>query len=61
MGVAADGWGFADMGSGRVSSFKGQFIGLLHAVQYLRGTLSITDWAPASSKGRQTKGKLIIL
>ena len=56
MGVAADGWGFADMGSGRVSSFKGQFIGLLHAVQYLRGTLSITEWAPASSKG-----KLIIL
>jgi len=34
--LAPNGWGFADMGSGRVSSFKGQFIGLLHAVQYLR-------------------------
>lgn len=52
VGVSADGWGFADMGSGRVSSFKGQFIGLLHAVQYLRGTVSITDWAPALCKGR---------
>jgi hypothetical protein len=31
-----DGWGFQEMSSGRVSAFKSQVIGLLHAVQYLR-------------------------
>ncbi|CAK9857389.1 unnamed protein product [Sphagnum jensenii] len=30
------GWGFAEMGNGRVTSIKGQIVGLLHAVQYLR-------------------------
>ena len=32
-----DGWGFQEIAAGRVSPFKAQVIGLLHAVQYLRG------------------------
>jgi len=33
----AVGLGIADMSSGRVSPFKGQMVGFIHAVQYLRG------------------------
>ncbi|XP_073390981.1 uncharacterized protein [Physcomitrium patens] len=35
--LAPYGLGMADMGNGRVSPFKSQLIGLIHAVQYLRG------------------------
>ncbi len=34
--LAPNGWGFGEMGSGRVTTIKGQIVGLLHAVQYLR-------------------------
>jgi len=37
------GWGFQEMSGGRVSSFKGQFIGLLHAIQYLRVPLIVMN------------------
>ncbi|CAM6096227.1 unnamed protein product [Calypogeia fissa] len=34
--LVPNGWGFSEMSNGRVSSFKTQIIGVLHAVQYLR-------------------------
>ena len=38
-----DGWGFQEIAAGRVSPFKAQVIGLLHAVQYLRGMGCLTS------------------
>ncbi|GAQ85139.1 hypothetical protein KFL_002210030 [Klebsormidium nitens] len=37
------GWGFQEMSGGRVASLKGQIIGLLHAVQYLRVPLIVMN------------------
>lgn len=41
--LAPYGFGMIDMGSGRVSPFKGQLIGLIHAVQYLRVPLIVAN------------------
>ncbi|KAJ7513611.1 hypothetical protein O6H91_23G006600 [Diphasiastrum complanatum] len=42
--LSPHGWGFSHMSTvGRVTSIKGQIIGLLHAVQYLRVPLIVLN------------------
>jgi len=44
------GLGIADMSNGRVSPFKGQMVGFIHAVQYLRVPLVVANGVVIVSK-----------